>query len=227
MCRKHNAVHCGRGSPQAGSSAHRGAPPIFMDAAMKPQSSMLVAALAALAMGASQSVADFEVKGPDGRRILLKDDKTWRYLEDGAEAQSKPTGSGDDAKPADENPKNAGEAVLYLDDKIAGRRVCRFKLRLVNSLPYEIRSLVPEFSIHRASGVVYDSVFAGFAFVKPGDTQLREVRFNGISCDDIARLQVGGGDRCEMGDLDKFSPEKGRCLAHVRVVPSDVVRFDK
>jgi hypothetical protein len=86
---------------------------------------------------------------------------------------------------------------------------------------------VPEFSIFRTSGVVYDSVFAGFGFVKPGDSQRREVRFNGIDCADIARVRVGGGDRCEMGDLDKFANAKGQCLSHVRVEPSSVMKFDK
>jgi hypothetical protein len=30
-----------------------------------------------------------------------------------------------------------------------------------------------------------------------------------------------------MGDLYKFSETKGQCLARVRVVESDLVRFDK
>ena len=100
-------------------------------------------------------------------------------------------------------------------------------MKLVNNLPYEIRSIVPEFKVYRANGVVYDTVFGAFQFSKPGDSRSREVRFNGIACPDIARLQVTGGDRCEMGDLDKFSSEKGKCLEYVRVVESDLVRFDK
>jgi len=30
-----------------------------------------------------------------------------------------------------------------------------------------------------------------------------------------------------MGDLDRFSGETGKCLARVRVVASDLVRFEK
>jgi hypothetical protein len=30
-----------------------------------------------------------------------------------------------------------------------------------------------------------------------------------------------------MGDLDRFSAEGGKCLERVRVVPSDLVRFEK
>jgi hypothetical protein len=53
------------------------------------------------------------------------------------------------------------------------------------------------------------------------------VRFGGIGCADIARLQVQGGDRCDMGDLNKFSDAKGECLARVRVLPSEVLPFEK
>jgi len=199
-----------------------------MDAAMKRYSSLILCALGAAAIGASQALADFEVTAPDGRRILLKDDKTWRYVDTETDPAGKKTdAAATKAAKAGDKPKDAGEAVLHLVGKIPGNRICRFQLKLVNNLRYEIRSLVPEFSIYRASGVVYDSKFSGFAFVKPGDSQTREVRFNGIACEDIVRVQVGGGDRCEMGELDKFSPVKGECLARVRVVASDIVRFDK
>lgn len=193
---------------------------------MKTSPPFLGMLLAALLVPAAIA-ADMELTTPDGKRVLLKDDKTWRYVE------------GDSAKPAadvaaakDKDAKDAaakkdeGEAILSLEGKIAGNRICRFQMRLVNNLPYEIRSLVPELSVFRGN-VVYDSVFTGFSFLKPGDTQLREARFNGIACEDVSRVRVGGGDRCEMGELDKFSSGKGKCLSMVRVLPSDIVRFDK
>ena len=187
------------------------------------------------------TAADFEVTGPDGRRILHKDDKTWGYVERDAPKDAKPagdSGSGGkhaqakkevaaESKDAVAEKKNVGEVLLFLDGKIDGNRICRLQLRMTNNLTFEIRSLVPEFSILRANGVVYDSKFSGFSFIKPGDSQKREVRFNGIDCDEIDRVKVGGGDRCEMGDLDKFSNAKGACLAHIRVEPSSVIRFEK
>jgi hypothetical protein len=172
-----------------------------------------------ITLACTAHASDLELTTPDGRRVLLKDDKTWRYVD--GEATK-------DAKAADaQKTKDAGEALLSLEGRIAGNRVCRFQLKLVNNLPYQIRSLVPEFSVYRDGNVVYDSVFSGFAFVKPGDSQQREVRFNGIACEEVTRVQVGGGDRCEMGDLDKFSAGKGKCLSLVRVLASEVVRFDK
>jgi hypothetical protein len=163
------------------------------------------------------ALADVELTGPDGRRIVLKDNGTWRYVE------------AEDKDQAEDKSKDVGEAVLFLERKIERGSNCRFVLRLVNNLPYEIRSLVPYYSAYRADGVIYDTVSAGssFAAMKPGDKLVREIDFTGIVCRDIVRVQVVGGDRCDMGDLDKFSSVKGRCLARVRVVESDLVRFDK
>jgi len=188
------------------------------------------AAAAVFSWTALAASADFEVKGPDGRRILLKDDKTWSYVEPAAgkpEPGGKPAGDVKTAGAKPEPARDPGEAVLHLTGRTEGNRICRFELRMVNNLPYEIRSLVPVFSVFRTEGVIYDSVFQSFQFIKPGDSQRQEVRFDGLACKDIVRVQVGGGDRCEMGELDKFSPDKGKCLSLVRVVPSDVVRFDK
>ncbi len=170
--------------------------------------------VASALLACSSSRADFELPGPDGRRILLKDNGTWRYVDS-----------------VDGNPSNVaqGEAILRLERKADRGNGCRFTVQLANNLPYEIKNLIPYYSAYRANGIVYDTVSAssGFILLKPGDKQIREIEFTGISCQDIVRVQVIGGDRCDMGDLDKFSLEKGRCLGRVRVVESDLVRFDK
>jgi hypothetical protein len=165
----------------------------------------------------SAAHADFELTGPDGRRILLKDNGTWQYVEAKEKAR------------ANDAIKDAGEAQLVLESKTDRGTNCRFTILLINSLPYQIRSFVPYFSAFRANGVLHDTVSSpsSFAVLRPGDRQLREVEFTGIACQDIARLQVVGGDRCEMGELNKFSEAKGQCLARVRVERSDLVRFDK
>jgi len=156
-------------------------------------------------------MAEFEVTAPDGSRILLKDDGTWVRL---------------DTKAADSSTES-GEAVLRLESKTELNVGCRYQLRLQNDFPYEIRSLVPAFNAFRANGVVYDIQSVNFNTLRPGDAQTRQIQFVGIACKDIARLQVGGGDRCEMGELDRFSNDKGLCLGKVRVVASDLVQFDK
>jgi hypothetical protein len=166
---------------------------------------------------ARSAQADFELTAPDGRRILLKDDGTWRPLE------------ATDKGRAGDKPADAGEAVLSLERKIVRGNGCRFVIQLVNDFPYEINSFVPYFSVYRADGVIYDTVSSPSSFtgLKPGNKQSREFQVTGIACKDIARVQVVGGDKCVMGDLNKFSDVKGECLARVRVVASDLVRFDK
>lgn len=183
-------------------------------------SKLLAATLIAALFGTLPAArADFEVTGPDGRRILLKDDGTWAYVEtpgkEGAEEPSK------------EPPKVVGDAILSLERKADIPGGCAFALRMENTFPFEIHSLVPTFSATRADGTVYDSQHAGFRALRPGDSQRREIRFRGIACPEIARLQVSGGDRCVMGDLDKFAPPDGTCLARIKVTESDLVRFDK
>ena len=173
----------------------------------------------ALLLGASLPLsaarADLEVTGPDGRRIVLKDDGTWRYVD--AAAQDVAT----------EKTKEAGEAILKLVRRIEEGPNCRFEFNMVNNLPYEILHIVPAFEAYRADGVRYDIQSVDFYSLKPGNTQDKSVLFQLITCPEIARLKVVGGDRCSMGELDRFSPEKGICLERVRVVPSDLLPFEK
>jgi hypothetical protein len=186
---------------------------------------------------------DFEVTAPDGRKILLKSDGTWRYVqakekeptkekepskEKEASKEKEPSKDKEASKEKEPSKgKEKGEAILRLEQKVEAEGVCRFTLVILNNLPYEIRSFVPQFSAYRANGVIYNTVGSAFAFVKPGDSQRREIQFRGIECRDISRLQVAGGDKCDMGELDRFSSSSGECLGRVRVLASDVVRFDK
>ena len=155
--------------------------------------------------------ADFEVTAPEGDRILIKDDGTWIRLE----------------KKASDTSKEGSKAVLRLESQTELGVGCRYLLRLQNDFSYEIRSIVPAFFAYRPTGAIYDTQSVNFNTLRPGDSQTRQIQFLGIACKDIARLQVGGGDRCELGELDRFSNEKGECLSRVRVVESDLVQFDK
>lgn len=166
--------------------------------------------------------ADFELQDSAGRRILLKDDGTWRYVDAQAPASAE-VASAAASGPARDEP----QAEL----RIAKRRDvpggCAFELRLFNRLPVEIGTLVPDFRVFRSSDVVYAERNVGFGGLKPGDEQLRELRFEGLKCAEITKVQVAGGDRCEIGELNKFTDGKGLCLARIRVVPSELVAFEK
>jgi hypothetical protein len=100
-------------------------------------------------------------------------------------------------------------------------------LTLQNELPYEIVSIVPYLSAYRANGVVFQTVSIAFQSIRPSGEQESTADFSGIACDAIRRIQVNGGDRCEMGDLNKFSDLKGQCLARLKIVAAEGVRFDK
>jgi|SoiMethySBSTD1v2_1073268.scaffolds.fasta_scaffold161832_3 hypothetical protein len=168
------------------------------------------------------ALADFEVSAPDGRRVLLQDNGTWRYVE----TKDKP------AAPAEKPKSREGELVLLLERKVERDKSCQFAVRLTNNAPYEVQNLVLHYSAYRANGQVYDTVTSGraFASLKPGDAQSRDFEFYGLTCKDIARVQVVGGERCNMGDLNRWSdPDdvKGQCLGRVLVQESKLVRFDK
>jgi len=162
----------------------------------------------------SAAKADFEVTGPDGRRILLKDDGTWRHVD--AEKEK-----------AKERPTLIGEGVLILERLVELGANCTIGFRLQNDTNYEIRNIVPRFVIYRTNDVAYEARTLAFYSINPGNSSYRETMFRGIACKEIGRIQVTGGDRCLMGDLDKFEYTGGACLERVRLVPSDLVRFDK
>jgi hypothetical protein len=161
--------------------------------------------------------ADVELRDAQGRRVLLKDDGTWRYLD----------AAGQSPAPAAVPVKDELQAELLLERRVEAPGGCRFEMTLVNLLPYEIRSLVPDLTVFRANDVAYNSQLTGFGPVRPGDRYRRSTQFAGIACSEIVKLQVSGGDRCEMGDLNKFSEAKGQCLARVRVLPSELLGFEK
>lgn len=168
-----------------------------------------IGALALLACVTSLVVqADMEVVGPDGRYILLRDDYTWEYVE----RETVPEGEA---------------AVLVLERVKPQRTSCKLGLRLTNNLPYVIRSLVPRFSAYTEDDVLYESVSLPFEAIKPTQDLYRELRFSGITCDQVAYVLVHGGDRCVMGPFTKFNYEKGECLKYLVVKPSDRMEIRK
>ena len=162
-------------------------------------------ALAALAAAAA---ADFKVRGPDGRLILLKDDHTWEYV------------NGQGGAPEE-------HVLLSVERVEAGASSCLIGLRLVNNLRHPVRSLVPQFSAYKAGQIKIETVFQSFARIKPTRDQYQEIRFTGIGCPEIAYVKVHGADRCSMGDLTKFSVTKGECLKHIRLAPTDLINITK
>lgn len=174
----------------------------------------MVCLLAALAAGPGLAqAADMILTTPDGRSVVLKDNGTWAYQE-----------GGESEKPAE---YTGPMADLRLERKTERGAHCRLTFSLVNNLPHVILHVIPNFAVYRTNGVLHESVSAAFQNVRPADRIERSVDFSRITCAEIARVQVMGGDRCEMGTLNKFSEPNGQCLARLRAVPSDILRFDK
>jgi hypothetical protein len=167
---------------------------------------MLAAGLLAGLVAWGGAAAEQIVRDGDGRRILLHDDHTWEYL---------------DAEVPEER------VVLSVERLDSGPNHCTVGLRLENLLGEEVRSLVPQFSAFTEGDVRFETVFQSFSWIKPTQDQYQEIRFSGISCDGIERVQVHGADRCSMGDLSKFSFERGECLRHIEVVRSPLIQIGK
>lgn len=172
--------------------------------------------LALLAVAAFAAVpfiarADIEVIDPQGRRVLLKDDGTWKVIEGAAAKDGKP------------EPK----AELKLERAVSQPGSCTLELSLRNKLPYEIRTFVFNLAAVKPDDVVYRTQYADFIAIRPGDAKQRVIRFDDISCSDLARVKVSGGDRCEMGELNRFTDAKGTCLARVNVLAGGTPKLEK
>ena len=169
-----------------------------------------VGALAALlvALAAPSVYADMELTAPDGRRVLLRDDQTWAWVDDEAGA------------PPD-------HLLLEIVSRLPQSSACRYGLRMTNNLGYALRTIVPQFSTYKAGGVRYETVFVEFSSLKPTDSQYREITFRGIRCEEVESLRMSGGDRCSMGELNRYSGTPGECLSHVKLAPSTVVDISK
>lgn len=180
---------------------------------------LLVALLPGMATAQTPGT-DLEATTSDGRRVLLKADGSWAFVPPAATAAAASAPA-----PAASVPAVPAELELVGRNPVPGG--CHVHLSLHNKLDYEIRTLVPDFRIVRKGGPTYVEQSLGFGRLLPGDRQQRTLRVSGLDCAAIEKIQVTGGDRCDMGELHRFSEGKGLCLARVRVLPSAVIGFEK
>ena len=157
---------------------------------------------------ATPASADIDAVTSDGRRVKLLDDQTWMFVDEPIE-------------------QSAAQLRLELVSMENERIHCAVGLRFYNNADYKVLSFVPRFAAFLASGVRYDTVFVGFQDVLPTQFVYQRLVYERIACEKIDEIQVLGGDRCNMDDLDRYSPPDGACLSRVEVVPSDLVKFYK
>jgi len=149
------------------------------------------------------ALADIEAITTNGKSVLLKNDNTWQYIETEQVATR--------------------YAHLSVVNKQGGDNYCRLGLKLKNDLADKITSIVFRFSAHNQEDIRYDTVTKGFQHLNPTNEGFREITFAGISCEEIKYIRVHGADRCEIGELTKFSAEKSECLKLVQVEGSDKI----
>ena len=98
-----------------------------------------------------------------------------------------------------------------------------------------MRVVVPRSISARCAPTASSTPRWGLASVKPGDVYRRELRLMAIAGQDIAKLQLRGGDRCDRGGLNKFCEPNGQCLAlalalvqvQVQALPNKPLTFNK
>ena len=174
-----------------------------------------------LSMGIA--AADMQAVTEDGKRVRLLDDKTWEFIETQTDSQA-------DTQ-ADSQANSVAPLVAKISIEVTSKTErqgkCIFGLRLQNDTDFNIASLVPQFTAHVKDDIKYETLFVGFQRIKPTQSQYKELAFSRITCADITRITVHGGDRCAMAELTKYSPEKGECLKHVEILPSALVKINK
>ena len=156
--------------------------------------------------------ADLEAVTSDGRKVILRSDNTWQYVDDDGMASED---------------SELEKLLLSLRRIDGGGATCSIVVRLDNTSTYRVKSLVPQFSAYNKDNVALITKFEDFLSIKPTSHQDAEVDFRAVRCDEIAYIKVHGGDKCTMDDMVRFSSDKGKCLKRVKVIPSELVQFSK
>jgi len=146
--------------------------------------------------------ADIQATAEDGRKVILKDNGIWMYAP--VEGTAPP-------------PKTAKLTLEKFADIPYG---CELGLRLQNDLNSPIRTLVLRFTAYKPGNIPFETVSRGYSRIKPTANQYQEIKFRGLSCSDIDKVQVEAAHNCHAGDLTKYSASAERCLELVQVMES-------
>jgi len=162
----------------------------------------------ALLLSTQLSLAATEATTADGRKVLLRDNGTWTFVREGAE-EDKPM------------------ARLELENRVEIPNGCRLGLRMSNNLNAQIRTLVLRFTAFKAGDIPFETVSRGYSFIKPTTDQYQEIRFRGISCEQIDKVLVRAAHNCHIGELTKYNASEDRCLELVDVRESELMTIFK
>jgi hypothetical protein len=115
----------------------------------------------------------------------------------------------DKIPPVTQSGRNA--AVLSVHMRKSYKSACKYGLTLTNNLPFKITALAYRITAIIKGDVPFDTQNKSFSGVLPGERQYRELTFQGVTCEEINRLEVVDPGRCNLGDLNRFNAEPGDC----------------
>ncbi|HYN76326.1 MAG TPA: hypothetical protein VES73_00855 [Lamprocystis sp. (in: g-proteobacteria)] len=116
-------------------------------------------------------------------------------------------------------------AVLSLHTRKSFTSACKYGLTLTNNLPFKITDLSFRLTAIIDGNVPFDNQTKSFSQLRPSQQQYREITFQGVSCDQIRRIEVSDPGRCTVDALNRFNSNPGDCAKFSDLAPSRLVNI--
>ena len=118
-------------------------------------------------------------------------------------------------------------AVLSLHTRKSFANACKYGLTLTNNLPFKITDLSFRVTAIIDGNVPFDSQTKNFSQMRPSEQQYREITFQGVTCNQIKRIEVADPGRCTLDTLNRFNANPGDCAKFSDLATSRLVNIVK
>jgi len=118
-------------------------------------------------------------------------------------------------------------AVLNVHMRKSYKDACKYGMTLTNNLPFKITNLTFRLTAIINGNVPFDTQNKNFYEIPPGEQQYREMTFQGVTCEEIDRIEVTDPGRCALAELNRFNAEPGDCYKFSDVADSRLVKVVK
>lgn len=118
-------------------------------------------------------------------------------------------------------------AVLNVHMRKSYPDACKYGMTLTNNLPYKITNLTFRLTAFVNGTVPFDTQNKNFYELRPGEQQYREMTFQGVTCQQIDRIEISDPGRCALGELNRFNADPGACSKFSEIAPSRLVNVVK
>jgi len=102
-------------------------------------------------------------------------------------------------------------AVLSVHMRKSYQDACKYGMTLTNNLPFKITNLTFRLTAIINGNVPFDTQNKNFYEIPPGEQQYREMTFQGVTCEEIDRIEVRDPGRCALAELNRFNAAPGDC----------------